>query len=146
MDFKTFLYNKILMGFFVAVTCICAGMAILGLLFEPDTRFGYGGLLSPLIYGALTMLPALATYSKRELSIRGALVRKLLELAMIELIVLLTLYSFGSLTSILMATSVALSVLVIYITVNLVLWVSDRKTAKAFNEALLKMQQDNAGR
>lgn len=141
MDFKTFLYKKVLMGFFIATTCIGAAMAILGLLFEPDVRFGYQGLFSPMFYGALTMLPSLVTYSKRELPVREALIRKFLELILIEFIVLLIVYTGGSLTSVSLAISLALSVCLIYMTVNLVLWISDRKTANAFNDALLKMQQ-----
>lgn len=140
MNFKTFFYKNILMGFFIAVTCICAAMAILGLIFEPDARFGYQGLLFPLFYGAATMLPSLVTYSKHELSVREALVRKLIEFLLIELIILMILYSGGALTSISLVISVAMSVFLIYTTVNLVLWISDRKTAKTFNEALLKMQ------
>lgn len=143
MDFKTFFYKKVLIGFFVATTCIGAAMATLGLLYEPDVRFGYQGLFSPLIYGVLTMLPSLVTYSKNEVSVRGALVRKLLELVMIELIVLLIVYFGGSLTSLSLGVSIALSVFLIYMTVNLVLWASDRKTAKVFNEALLELQQNN---
>lgn len=143
MDFKTFFNKKILIGFFVATTCIGVAMAILGMVFEPDKRFGYQGLFSPMIYGVLTMLPSLVTYSKRELSVRGAFVRKLFELVMIELIVLAIVYFGGSLTSMSLAISLALSVLLIYMTVNLVLWINDRKTAKAFNEALFEMQQNN---
>ncbi len=141
MDFKTFFVKKILIGFFVAVTCICVGIAILGIVFDPDKRFGYQGLFSPLIYGAATMLPSLVGYSKRELSVRETFIRKLIQLIMVELIVFLIVYSGGALTSISLAISLALSVFLIGMTVNFVLWVSDRKTAKAFNEALLKMQQ-----
>lgn len=143
MDFKTFFYRKILMGFFVATTCIGAAMAVLGLLFEPDTRFGYQGLLSPIIFGALTMLPTLVTYSKHELSLKGVLIRRLLELILIEIIVFLMVNTSGSLEKTSLAVSLALSVFLIYITVNLVLWVSDIKTAKAFNKALLEMQKGN---
>lgn len=141
MDFKTFLYKKTLMGFFVATTCIGAGMAMLGLIFEPDIRFGYQGLLLPLLFGALTMLPSLVTYSKQELTFRGALVRKLLEFILIEAIVLLMVYRSGSLTGGPLTLSLTATVFVIFITVNLVLWVSDRKTAKTFNQALWKLQQ-----
>lgn len=140
MDFKTYFYKKVLMGFFIATTCISAVMAILGLLYEPDVRFGYQGLFSPMIYGALTMLPSLVMYSKRELSVQGALIRKLLELVLIEIIVLVIVYIGGSRTNISLAISLALSVFLVYMTVNLVLWISDKKTAKVFNEALSKMQ------
>ena len=142
MDFKTFFVRKVLMAFFVSVTCICTGMAILGMLFEPDMQFGYLTLLSPLIYGAATMLPVAISYSKHELSVRALLVRNLMQLILIELIVFLIIFISGSLSSFSLAISVALSVLLIYIVVFIVLWVNDRKTAKEFNEALRKMQQD----
>ena len=141
MDFKDFLQKKILMSFFIATTCISAAMAIIGMLYEPDTHFGYQGLLSPLIYGALTALSHIITYSKYELSVRKTLLRKLFHVAAIEMIVLLIIYINGSLTSLSLAVSVILSVLLVYTTVHLVLWVNDRSTAKAFNMALVEMQR-----
>jgi hypothetical protein len=141
VGFKAFLFKKIFMGFFVATTCISAAMAIIGMLFEPDTHFGYQGLFSPLIYGALTMLPVLTSYSKRELSVREKFIRNLIQFLLIEFIVLLIVYLSGALTSASLAISVALSVFLIYAAVHLVLWVNDSKTAKVFNEALLKMQK-----
>lgn len=65
MDFKTFFEKKIMMSFFVSVTCICAAMALVGMTFETDTRFGYEAFLSPLIFGLLASIPTLVTYSKR---------------------------------------------------------------------------------
>lgn len=141
MDFKTFFYKNILMGFFVATTCICAAMAIIGMLFEPDMRFGYQGLFFPLVFGAVTMLPSVVNYSKHELSIREAFVRKLFQFVLIELIILLMVYSSGTLNSVSLAISLALSVLLIFGAVHLVLWINDRKTAEAFNAALKDMQQ-----
>lgn len=141
MDFKTFFIKNIVMGFFVAVTCICVGIAVLGMVFDPDLRFGYQGLFSPLIYGAVTILPGLLNYSRHEMSVREAIVRKLLQFVLIELIVFLIVYTGGGLNSVSLVISLALSVFLIYMTVNFVLWVSDKKTAKAFNEALLEMQQ-----
>ena len=96
-----------------------------------------------MIFGAATILPSLIGYSKRELSVREVLIRKISQLVLIELIVLLLVYSSGGLTSGGLAVSLVLSVLLINMTVHLVLWVIDKKTAKAFNEALIKMQQEN---
>ena len=143
MDFKTFFVKTVMMSFFVAVTCICAGMAILGILFEPDVRFGYEGLLSPLFFGAATMLPALIGYSKHELSVRETLIRKIIQLILAEIIVLLLVYRGGGLTSAALAVSIALIVLLVGITVHFILWINDKKTAKIFNEALIKMQRNN---
>ena len=141
MGFKSFFYKNIVMGFFVAVTCICAAMAILGMFFEPDTRFGYQGFLSPLIFGAATTLPTLINYSKYELSVRQAFIRKLIQMVLIEIIVLLVVYSSGTLTRVSLAIYLALSTLIIFAVVHLVLWVNEKKTAKAFNKALLEMQK-----
>jgi len=141
MSFKSFLYRRILIGFFVAATCIGAFMAIIGIIFEPYARFGYEGLFFPLVYGAMTMLPVLIGYSKREISVREALVRNLIQFVLIEIIVLAILYLNGALTGASLTISVAVSVLIIYLTVSLVLWINDNKTAKAVNEALLKMQK-----
>ena len=143
MDFKTFFVKQVMISFFIGVTCICAGMAILGMLFEPDTRFGYQGFLSPLIFGVATMLPSIVSYSKHELSIREMLIRKIIQLVLIELIVLLIVYSSGGLTSVALAVSIAFTVLLVGAAVHLVLWVNDKKTAKNFNKALVRMQQDN---
>jgi len=134
------------MGFFVAVPCICAVMAVLGMVFEPEARFGYKGLLSPLIWGAATMLPTLVGYSKREFSVREAVVRKLIQLVLVEIIVLFAVYTNGGLTSISLAVSLALSVLFVWMAVHFVLWVYDRKTAAAFNKALAEMQEGNLKR
>jgi len=141
VDFKTYFYKNVLMGFFVTVPCICAVMAFLGMVFEPETRFGYKGLLSPLIWGAATMLPALVGYSKREFSVREAVVRKLIQLVLVEIIVLSGVYSGGGLTSIPLAVSLALSVFLVGMAVHFVLWVNDRRTAAAFNKALAEMQE-----
>ena len=141
MDLKTFLIKKVMLGFFVTVTCICVGMAILGMYFEPDKRFGYEGFLFPLFFGFASILPALISYSKREMSVREVMVRRLIQLILCEIIILLIVYLNGGLPNIAVAVSLALTIFIICIAVQLVLWLNDRKTAKTFNEALRKMQQ-----
>lgn len=141
MDFKTFFVSNILRGFFMVVTCVCVAMAAIGTVFDPAMRFGYQGFLWPLLFGAAAMLPILVTYSKRELSVREVLVRKLIQLVLIELIVLFIVFSGGSPAGVSPVVSVALSVFLIYTTVNLFLWVGDRNTAKVFNAALLEMHE-----
>jgi len=141
MDFKTFLVRKILMGFFVSVTCICAAVAILGLLFEPDASFGYEVLFFPLIYGAVGMFPSLVTYSKKELSFKKALVRNILHLILLEIVILLILHSGGALKSFGLTISIVASILIVALTTHFVLWINDMRLAKSFNAALKIMQQ-----
>ena len=140
MDFKTFFVKKIMMSFFVSVTCITAAMLLLGLIFQPEIRFGYEVFLSPLVFGAISSLPLLVKYSKAELTIRQTVVRNTIHFILLELTILSVLYFGGLLTTIDMAVSLGISILLIDITVNLVLWVNDKRTAKQFNDALRRWQ------
>lgn len=143
MDFKTFFVKKVLMSFFVSTTCICGAMALIGMAFSPDVRFGYQAFLSPLLFGALASLPTLATFTKKELSLKQMVGRNVFEFFLLEFVILSALYFAGLLTSVSVAVSLAVSILIIYLTVNLVLWMNDRKTAKVFNDALKKFQVAN---
>lgn len=142
MDFKTFFIKKIMMSFFVSVACICAAMALIGMTFESDTRFGYEAFLSPLIFGVVASLPLLVTYSKHELSVKQAAVRNVIHFLLLEAVILSVLYFGGILASLSMAISLGISIFVIDLTVNLVLWINDNRIAKEFNCALKKLQSD----
>ncbi|HHV13444.1 MAG TPA: DUF3021 domain-containing protein [Clostridiales bacterium] len=142
MDFKSFFIKKVMMSFFVSIACITAAMALIGMIFEPDTRFGYEAFLSPLIFGALASFPLLVTYSKRELSLKKAAVRNVIHFILLEVEILSVLYLGGMLTSVSMAISLGISIFMIDLTVNLVLWINDKRTAKEFNDALKRLQND----
>ncbi|MEL7659033.1 MAG: DUF3021 family protein, partial [Bacillota bacterium] len=140
--FKTYFVKKIMMSFFVSVACICAAMALIGMIFEPDTRLGYEAFLSPLIFGAVATLPSLIQYSKKDLSLKQTAVRNVAHFIMLEAVILSFLYFGGVLTDWSMTFSLGISIFVIDLTVNLVLWVNDKKTAKEFNDALKKLQSN----
>ncbi len=141
MDYKTFLVKKVMMSFFVSVTCITVAMASIGIVFEPTALFGYDAFLSPLLFGALASLPMLVKYSNKELSVRQTIIRALIHLILLEAAILSALHFAGILTSISMAVSLGISILLIDMTVSLVLWIQDTRTAKQFNEALQRMQR-----
>lgn len=142
MDFKTFFVKKIMMSFFVSVACICTAMALIGVIFEPDTRFGYEAFLSPLIFGAVASLPSLVTYSKNELTLKQTAIRNIIHFILLEAVILSVLYFGGMLTSISMVVSLGVSIFMIDLAVNLVLWINDKRTAKEFNTALKRLQSD----
>lgn len=143
MDFKTFFVKKIMMSFFVSVSSICIAMALVGMIFEPNTRFGYEAFFSPLIFGVIASFPLLIKYSRSELSLNQMFIRNILHFIFLEMIILLVLFFGGIVTDISALVSISGSILVIDLTVNLVLWMNDRKTAKEFNDALKRMQKDN---
>jgi hypothetical protein len=142
MDFKTFFVKKVMMSFFVSVTCICVAMALIGMLFEPDTRFGYEAFLSPLILGMVASIPLLVKYSNNDLSMKQMAIRNVIHFILLEAIILSFLYFWGILTNMSMTISLGVSIFVIDLTVILVLWINDKKTAKEFNDALKRLQND----
>jgi len=85
----------------------------------------------------------LVKYTKKELSLKQTVIRNVIHFVLIEAVILSILYFAGILTSISMARSLGTFLFVIDVTVNLVLWIQDTRTAKEFNDALQKMQRDN---
>lgn len=142
MDYKTFFVKKIMMSFFVSVTCICAVMALIGMIFESDIRFGYEAFLSPLIFGAIASLPLLVKYSRSELSLKQTVIRNVIHFVLLEAVILSVLYFGEILTSMSMAISLGISIFVVDLTVNLVLWINDKRIANEFNSALKILQND----
>ncbi len=130
-------------SFFISVTLINIAMLILGLMFEPESKFGYEVFLYPLIYGLIGMIPGLFLETNRELSIRQVLIRKTVELLL--LIVLLLAFMFGGRTMdwemVTVAAGVAFSIIVIYVMVHVIEWMLDVRTAKSMTEGLVEFQQ-----
>lgn len=130
-------------SFFIAVTLINAAMLILGLMLQPETRFGYEVFLYPLIYGLIGMIPSFFLETRKELTVRQLMVRKSVELLL--LIVLLLAFMFGGRPvtgeTVMTAAGVAVSIIVIYILIHVIEWVLDMRTAKSMTEELVKYQQ-----
>ena len=102
-----------MMSFFISVTLITFAMAIVGLIFEPHTTFGYEAFFSPLIFGAIASFPMMVFYSNKDQSIKEVLLRSLLHFLLLEILILSNLYIFGILTSLSMALSLALTIFII---------------------------------
>ncbi|MDD2579757.1 MAG: hypothetical protein PHP40_06715, partial [Eubacteriales bacterium] len=115
-------------------------MALTGIIFERVTRLGYEAFIFPVIFGVIASLPLLVKYSRRDLSLKQIVIRNVLHFLLLEMIILSTLWLVGILTSLAMTVSLGFSVLLINLTVHLVLWVHDRRTARQFNDALKQLQ------
>lgn len=142
MIFEDFL-KKSLMKFFIIVTCITVVIGILGLIYEPNRRFGYEAYFSPLIFGVIGIIPSIVTYSKVELTFKQMVFRKILQLIILESLVLLFGHLFGILKEN-MIISVALSVLFVFLIVHFITWIIDCKTADKLNENLKAFQKKRA--
>lgn len=140
--------KDILNSFFITVTLINVAMLILGKLLEPNQVFGYEAFMYPLIYGLIGTIPSIVIRDKKELSVKQELIRKVMNMLLI--IVLMFAFMFGGreITSELIAAAagVSISIVIIFVLVNLIIWWLDLKTAKDMTEDLLKYQekQENA--
>lgn len=142
MNFNDFL-KKRLIDFFIIVTCISAVIGIIGLIYEPNRRFGYEAYFSPLIFGAISIIPSFVTYSNKELTVKQMIFRNVIQLLILECLILITGYSFGVMKDKTILTSVAFSVIIVFIIVHLISWVIDSKTAAILNENLKAYQKND---
>lgn len=130
------------MDFFLSTTGICIAMGVTGVIFAPEQRFGYEAFFSPPIFGLLASFLGVVTYSRKELTFKQVVARRALYLLLLEVMVFALNYWNGAYTSgAAVAVAVAASVLVIFITVNLVLWLNDSRSAREFNRELAEFRR-----
>ena len=142
MEFKRFLINKLVL-FFMLSTLITIAVYLIGSAFDSEARFGYDALLTPIKYAALCLLPTLVMWSQHELSPKQILVRKALMLVLLEAVILFIAFTSpvidtGSGKVILTLVG---SVLVIFVLVNLFLWLQGSAEAKKLSRDLAAYQK-----
>ncbi len=143
MSFKAFL-KKCIMDFFIITTCVTVAMAILGILLAPTARFGYEAYLSPIIFGFVSLIPSFVTYSRKELSLKQALIRKVLHFIVLEVTLIAFSFMTGLITEITEVSSFAVTVFIVYLAVNLISWWLDSKKAEEINKMLKALQSKEA--
>lgn len=132
---------------FIITFCICTTgitllSGIMGLIFFPEEKVGYEAFFSPPLFGFLSVLCGAVTFSRKELSIRQVMMRRVLQLALIEAMVFGLNYAEGVVFEPVAALSLMMSIAVVFVAVYLVLWLNDRKSAKDFNVKLKEYQAD----
>ena len=141
MSLSSFI-KKNLRDYFIIVTGINVAMAILGLNFEANKTIGYEAFFSPLIIGAIAVLPSFVLYSAKELSLRQMLLRRVVHLAVLEL----TLTGFGFLAGFFADITILLpfmvTVLLVYVFTLVFRWILDNRTAKEINKGLKRLQEN----
>ena len=137
MEFKKFLIEKLTL-FFMMSTLITAAVSLIGSAYDKDALFGYDALLSPLRYAALCILPTFVTWSRHELSLGELLLRKALMLVLLEGVMLYIAFTSPVIDTdrIRVVLTLMGSVLIIFLLVNLFLWLRDSAEAVRMNQDL----------
>lgn len=128
------------MSFFIIVTCVTLVIGVLGLIYEPDRRFGYEAYFSPLIFGLIGVVPSFVTYSKREPTIRQMIIREIFLLFVLEAMIL----SFGYGIDIMYGTmmfAVAGAVFAVFVLVHFFSYAIDYREATRLNAELKVFQE-----
>lgn len=142
-------YGKtMLQDFFVITTFVNIVMFVLGSIYRPGATFSYEILLFPPLYGFLGTIPSWILYSKKELSTRQLLARKILQVIVLELILVLVIFGGENMCkeNIPEIIALAISVFLVYVLVSIVSWLLDVRTAKVVMKELSEYQKkDIAG-
>ena len=139
------LIHDIINTYFMLVTMILGVMAILGTYFMPDVKFGYEVFGIPLLYAALGTIPNVIMYSKKELTIKQFLIRKVIQLVLIEVIIIAVALPAEVIdegkTDLVM--SLAISIFVVFILTHLIEWFQNYVAAKQMTENLMSFQRNH---
>ena len=139
MSLKAFL-KRCLMEYFIITTCVTAAIAILGLSLDPAAKLGYEAYFSPLVFGLVSLVPSFITYSRKELSFRQALVRKVFHVIVLEAMLIAFGFWAGILHGAVDASFFGLAVFIVYLAVNFISWQLDKKDAGEINKTLKSLQ------
>lgn len=144
MSLKDF-FKSMMSSYFVIVTLINVSTYVLGVMYRPEEQFGYDAFLSPLVYGALGILPVCVMYSKKELTLKQVIFRKILQFILLE--ILLIGFGFGhsklTVENMELIISFGLSVFVIFVLVHIISWVLDLQQARQMTMDLLSYQSQS---
>ncbi len=135
--------QDILKSFFVSTVLINVAMFACGSIFRPDQRFGYEAFLYPLIYGFLATIPAFFMYSKKELTVKQTIIREMIHLILVVAIIELFMFGGKKMTSelVIIAISVAVSIAIVYIGVEFIMYRLDLKNARNLTDKLKSFQE-----
>lgn len=134
-------FKKTLRDYFIIVTGINLATAILGMNLDSERSLSYDAFFSPLIIGAIALLPSIVLYSGKEPGLKQTILRRALHLLLLEL----TITGFGYLAGLFTDPSMVLpniiTVLLVYIFTMVFSWILDRRTAQEINKGLKKLQE-----
>ena len=110
--------------YFMPTTMILAAMTVLETYFMPEVRYGYEQFETPLIYAAWGTLPSIVMYAKKELTMKQMLVRKIIQLILVEVIVISVALPTEILESgnCVLVISLVICVFVIYVLTHAIEW------------------------
>ena len=128
--------------YFTLVTLITIAILLLGLYMEPEAEFGYSAFAEPLILAACGTLPCVVMISRHELNLKAYMLRKIMQLILIELLVI---WVSGARIEDGSALQFAISILVIFLCAHGISWLQECYAARQMTADLIRLQEKAGG-
>ena len=132
---------KLLNMFFIVTTLITIVMGVMGLIWERDRLLTYEVMFSPVIIGFISVLPSIVMYSKKELTLRQLVFRKVLHLFLLEI----ELIAFSKIMGIwnkVIGFPFVISILIVAVFVQVFLWLVGVQRANTITNELKAFQKE----
>lgn len=136
--------TEAVMAFFIITAAICILEGVMGVLLLPEKQLGYQAFFVPPIFGFFSVLCGIVTISGKEMSIRQAVIRKIIQLCLIEFMVFGLNYVTRTVFDTLVTIALAFGIACVFALSEIVLYLNDRRIADLFNKELKKFQDKNA--
>ncbi len=134
--------KKLFRIFLVCHFLISITIAMLGMVFGKEQILEYKDMFYPTIIAFLCTLPAITTIRTERLTMLQVIVRKLIQMIIVEIIVcVIVFYGPEGIPNIRELIAVVLAVLIIFIGVSAFHWISGYMEAKELNRGLAQMQK-----
>ena len=131
--------------YFILFTLISILLMILGMMVDSDRKFGYEVFVSPLVYAAIGVIPVFLFNDDKEVSMKGIIIRRIIQLLLVEAVVLVIAFSSKNVDTDKMAVvvGIAVGVAVVFILSLLVEYMFELSMSRKLNEALEMYQKRN---
>lgn len=124
--------------YFMLVTFITVLLMVLGLVFDADRTFSYSVFASPLIYAAIGVIPVFLPKKKEEPSVKDLIIRRIVELLIIEVIVLALAFSADTIPTqkIGVVLGIGGGIVIIFVLTEIIEYLYECSKADEFNKLL----------
>ena len=130
--------------YFILVTLITILLLILGTLFDGDRTFSYEVFLSPLIYAAIGVIPVFFFDTEREVSLKGLVIQRIIELMMVEVVMMGIAFLGKNIDTDRreVVVGIAVGIVVVFVLSMVVEYLFEVSIAQKLNEELERFQKE----
>lgn len=145
MELKHFIKLQ-LQNFILTQALITITIGVIGCVFAWNSNIPYYSFFAPFLYAFFATIPSFVLYSRQELSIRSMMFRNILHFILIEMIMLTLVWYFSRTSEVIIYICVAFSVLLIDVSISLISYLTDKKTADKMITQIRKYRELNSQR